>query len=195
MVTLYAQLEGIEEVKAGFGEIGAASTQMGQTVQKSSRGMQTSYRSLMLQTAGLMMNTMQLGTILSMVAKGQMDVGRGALMMGMNLLQLASNIWMVVGAEHARAVAHGIANALMGPAGWVILAGAAAAVVGALALSSQIPRKQIGGLIQTSGPYHLEAGERVIPRGGSTITFNIYGGQAQQVGDEVERRLRRMGIL
>ena len=116
-----------------------------------------SSKRLMLTTAGLIGNSVQLGDIIDRIAKGQMDLGRGALMLGMNFLQLASQIWVVVGAENARAIAHSVANAVSGPRGWAILAGAAAAAAVGIGLAGQIPRAAEGAVIDR--PTLLLAGE------------------------------------
>jgi len=194
-VTLYAQLEGIDQVTAGFNQIGEAAGSMSSKVSASNNQMEVSNRRLALTTAGLIANTVQLGDIMQRMATGQMDVGRGALMLAMNFLQLASQIWVVVGAEHARAIAHGIANALAGPAGWAILAGAAAAAIGVTALAASIPSRQMGGPIFQTGPYLLHAGEYVSPRGASPITINIYGGSPRETSDAVVDALRRSGVV
>jgi hypothetical protein len=193
--TLNVNLEGVEEVNAGFQQIGAAAEGMSGKVAASSGAMEISQRRLMLVSAGLIMNSVQLADIFDRMAKGQMDIGRGALMLAMNFLQLASQIWVVVGAENARAIAHSIANALSGPAGWAILAGAAAAVGVGFALASQIPSKQYGGSIETTGPYLLHAGEFVLPRGSGGITVNVYGaGSPQETANTVVETLRRSGF-
>lgn len=51
-----------------------------------------SSKRLMMTTAGLIGNSVQLGDIMDRMAKGQMDVGRGAVMLGMNFLQLGSQL-------------------------------------------------------------------------------------------------------
>jgi hypothetical protein len=187
-------LEGVEEVNAGFQQIGVAAEGMAGKVASSSGAMEISQRRLMLVSAGLIMNSVQLADIFDRMAKGQMDIGRGALMLAMNFLQLASQIWVVVGAENARAIAHSIANALSGPGGWAILAGAAAAVSVGFALASQIPSRHEGGPIFQSGPHDLLAGEYVLRRGQSAITVNVYGaGSPRETGDAVVEAIRRSG--
>jgi len=70
-------------------------------------------------------------------------------------------IWATVVAEKARAIAHAIANALSGPWGWAILAGAAVAAGTGIALAASIPSKQYGGLIEKTQPYLLHREEYV----------------------------------
>jgi hypothetical protein len=157
-LTFRARLEGVDEVTGGFERMGNAAGNMGNKVASSSRQMETNYRSLMVTTAGLISNSIQLGDIMDRMAKGQLDVGKGAAMLTLNFLQLASQVYMlgkahwaavVAGAAHigsmiaqkvasaaltlveyARAVAHFIANAVasMGTAVPVMLAAAAASI-------------------------------------------------------------------
>jgi len=195
-VTIQANLEGVEQVTAGFNQIGEAAGTMGSKVGASTNTMDISYRRLLLTTAGMMTNMLQLGDIMGRMASGQMDLGRGAIMLGLNLLQLASQIWLVVGALKAQAIAHAIAHGLSGPIGWAILAGAAAAIGGALVLTASIPSRQTGGPIPQTGPYLLHAGEYVLPRGPSALTINIYGaGSPRETGDAVVDALRRAGVI
>jgi hypothetical protein len=208
-VTLRARLEGVDEVTDGFERMGNAAGNMGNKVASSSRQMETNYRSLMMTTAGLIGNSVQLGDIMDRMAKGQMDVGRGALMLSMNFLQLASQLsrlataeaiataasWAHTIAKKAEAIALGIVNALT-PWGWAILAGAAVAAAGAIALAERIPSKQYGGIVERTGPYLLHAGEFVIPKGGNSIAINIYGADSPRAtGDAVIDALRRSGVI
>jgi len=195
-VTIQANLEGVEQVAAGFSQMGEAAGAMGTKAGSASNAMDVSYRRLALTTAGLIANSIQLGDIMGRMAAGQLDLSRGAAMLALNFLQLASQIWVVVGAEHARAIAHGIANALAGPGGWMILGMAAAAAATAIALAAEIPSRKFGGPIFQTGPYILHAGEYVMPRGASPITINIYGaGSPRETGDAVILALRRAGML
>jgi hypothetical protein len=180
-VTIQANLEGVEQVTAGFQQIGEQAGAMGSKVGTASTGMDIGFRRLALTTAGMMMNGIQLADIMDRMAKGQMDLGRGAVMLALNFLQLASQIWLIVGAEHARAIAHAVANALSGPWGWAILAGAAAAAAIGIGLASQIPKAAGGGII--TSPTILLAGERgpevIAPlnqviRGRGLSTVNVY---------------------
>jgi hypothetical protein len=152
----------------------------GKRVEQANAGMEVSNRRLMLTSAGMIANSVQLADVFDRMASGQVDAGRGALLLGMNLLQLASQIWVVVGAETARATASAIANALT-PAGWAVLAGAGAAAAVGMALVSQIPKMAGGGVV--TGPTVALIGESgpeaVVPLssgfGGSSITVHVHG--------------------
>lgn len=205
-ITITANLEGVEQVSIGFERMGDSASSMGRKVADSSKQMDMSYRGLMVTSAGLIGNSVQLGDVMDRMAKGQMDVGRGAVVLSMNFLQLGSQLyalnlkygeaiglklshialsakevaadmavvasktahtaasWALTAAEHARAIAHAVANALAGPVGWAILAGAAAAATMGLALAARIPSRHIGGDIRESGVYNLLAGEHVLSR-------------------------------
>ena len=156
-VTIEANLGGVDAVSAGFQRMGDSAASMGDKVANSSVKMQTNYRSLMMVTAGVISNSVQLGDIMDRIAKGQLDLGKGALLLTMNFIQLASQIyflskahWAAVAAgaahiatmaaqkaasialtlaEGARAIAHAIANAVasMGIAVPIMIAAAAAA--------------------------------------------------------------------
>jgi hypothetical protein len=183
---LRARLEGVDEVTDGFERMGNAAGNMGNKVASSSRQMETNYRSLMVTTAGLISNSIQLGDIMDRMAKGQLDVGKGAAMLTLNFLQLASQVYMlgkahwaavVAGAAHiatmiaqkaasialafvegARAVAHFIANAVasLGGAVPVMIAAAAASATLGAYLSAR-PMAE-GGLV--SRPTLALLGER-----------------------------------
>ncbi len=94
-VTLYANLEGIEDVNAGFASIGASAEGMGRQVSESTERVNVNYKALMFTTAGVIANSVQLGDIMDRMSKGQMDVGRGAVMLGMNFLQLGGQIYLL----------------------------------------------------------------------------------------------------
>jgi hypothetical protein len=83
--------------------------------------------------------------------------------------------WAHTAALQAKAIALAIANALMGPYGWAILAGAAAVAAVGIGLASRIPSKQFGGLITQEGPYYFHAGEFVVPKTAATTagSFNV----------------------
>jgi hypothetical protein len=72
--------------------------------------------------------------------------------------------WAHTAALYAKAVALSIVNALLGPWGWAILAGATVAAAAGMALASRIPSKQFGGLVTQEGSYYLHAGEYVVPK-------------------------------
>lgn len=94
-VTLYANLEGIEDVNAGFASIGASAEGMGRQVSESTDHINVNYKTLMFTTAGVIANSVQLGDIMDRMSKGQMDVGRGAVMLGINFLQLGGQIYLL----------------------------------------------------------------------------------------------------
>jgi len=211
-VTIKANLEGADAVSAGFERMGDSAAHMGDKVATSSKEMTTNYRGLMMATAGLIANSVQLGDIVDRMAKGQMDLGRGALMLAMNFLQLTSMLqrlataeniaaiasWAHTAAKHAEAIALGIVQALSGPWGWAILAGAALAVAGVYALAESIPKHHYAGVIPETGPYLMAKGQSVGAPGlfGASITINIYGaGSPRETGDAVIDALRRRGII
>lgn len=79
--------------------------------------------------------------------------------------------WAHSAAVTASNIAQAISNALQGPWGWAILAGAAAAAATAIAwVTGMIPSKQYGGPILETGPYLLHAGETVLPSGNGAPT-------------------------
>jgi len=72
--------------------------------------------------------------------------------------------WGHIIALKAKSVAFAIMHALTGPAGWAILAAAAAFAAVGIGLAGEIPSRQHGGLIGETRPYLLHAGEYVIPK-------------------------------
>jgi len=94
-ITVGVELEGLENVTAGMEQIGNSASKMGDKVQASTEKMHTNYRTLMFTTAGMITNTMQLADITDRLARGQMDLSRGVVMLGMNFLQLAGQIYVV----------------------------------------------------------------------------------------------------
>lgn len=190
--------------------MGDSATSMGNKVSNASKNIDTNYRTLMLSTAGVIANSIQLGDIMDRMARGQMDVSRGALLLSMNFLQLTSMLqrlataehiatiasWAHTAAKHAEAIAIGIVHALSGPWGWAILLGAAAMAATVYSLANTIPSKQAGGLITQTGPYLLHAGEYVTPKGAHSITVNVYGaGSPQETADSIIDALRRHGSI
>jgi len=114
--------------------------------------------------------------------------------------------WAHTAALQAKAIALAIANALMGPYGWVILAGAAAAAAAGIALATRIPSRQFGGPIREEGPYYLHAGEYVVPRtsagaGGLTLNVDARGStfasdyDVDKMMNRVVDRLKRAGVV
>lgn len=239
MMGIQANLYGTAEVEAGFGRMGSSAERMGEKISTSSKKSEVSYRSLMMTSAGLIANSVQLGDVMDRMVKGQMDVTRGAIMLGMNFLQLGGQIymlythygklitakithlalsiqeraadyaaaiskgahtiasWALTAAEHARAIAHTVANALAGPVGWAILAGAVAAAGVGIALAASIPSKQGGGLISETKPYLLHVGERLLRAGETSNSMSVVINnpvfRSQGDMDYLVDRLRRMG--
>jgi len=114
--------------------------------------------------------------------------------------------WAHTAALQAKAIALAIANALMGPYGWVILAGAAAAAAAGIALATRIPSRQFGGPIREEGPYYLHAGEYVLPRtstgaGGLTLNVDARGStfashyDADKLANHILDVLKRAGVV
>jgi hypothetical protein len=115
--------------------------------------------------------------------------------------------WLHVAALHAKAVALAIVNALSGPYGWAILAGAAAAAGIGIALAMRIPSKQFGGPIREEGVYYLHAGEYVLPRtsavaaGGIVLNVDARGStfashyDADRLAERILDRLKRAGVV
>jgi len=72
--------------------------------------------------------------------------------------------WGHIIALKAKAIALAVMHALTGPAGWVVLAAAAAFAAAGIGLAAKIPGRQYGGLIHETRPYLLHAGEYVVPK-------------------------------
>jgi hypothetical protein len=194
-VTIDVQMTGLSGVVAGFDVISQKTSQVAENSVRASGMMDLGFRRLAFTTAGMIMNTVQLGDLIDRMARGQIDAGRAAILFGMNMLQLAGQIWTVVHAENARAIAHAIANALSGPVGWALLAGAAVAAGVGLAMATQIPKMHSGGIVPYSGIYELKAGEEVRERPGGTLVFNVYGNASAGQADEIVQRLRSAGYI
>jgi hypothetical protein len=127
---------------------------------------------LMRSVAHLGTGFASLYSLMDMLASGQANLARMIPALVGHFISLAATLWTVVGAEKARAIAHGIAHALAGPAGWAILAGAAAMSGVAIGLAATIPSRQAGGPIYRTGSYQLERGE-VYKRGFGGAGVNI----------------------
>jgi hypothetical protein len=203
-VTLSVGIVGVDDVVRGFNTMGDAAentsktisaaggqmandvarniVQMGTNFEKTTNSMELSGRRLMSTTAGIIANSVQLTDILGRMASGQMDVVRGTAMLIMNFIQLAAQIWTVVVAESARAIAMGVSASIASGgigAAWIAAAATAGAVavMGALAL---LPRMGEGGIVP--GPTVALIGESepeaVIPlsriANTSSRTTNIY---------------------
>jgi hypothetical protein len=241
-ITIGARLEGVEDIEAGFNRIGAASEQTSERVTNSSSRMGGGYSHLMRTQAMVVTQSMSLVKTMELMAKGQIDVASGIVIMLPHMLRLTSSIWDVVTADHAKiaaqlasiagnaneaasatysaiakgvhtaatwadivatkahSIAQAISMALSGPYGWAILAGAAAAAAVGVGLAMTIPSKQTGGLIESTGPYMLHAGEYVLPserRAGTvnnyiTIQDPVFRGKGDL--DYLVGRLKRMGM-
>lgn len=138
---------------------------------ESTRMMGRDYLRLGTAIASVTTAGMSLESTWERVAKGQMSVIAGILRSIPAIASLAASIWTIVTAEKARAIAHAIAQALSGPPGWAILAGAAAMAGIGIGMAASIPSRQAGGPIYRTGLYKLEAGE--VYRRGSSPSINI----------------------
>jgi len=180
-VDIDVALHGSEQVHQGFQKIGASSQHMGKEVYQASRQM----RDLVMmapavgrlgQAFGILTDEQsRMVTEMASLVSVAYYMGRGLrVLIDLNLKAAAATAaktaatvsatvatWGHVAAEKARAAAHAVAHALSGPAGWAILAGAAAAVGGGLALLHHIPERHTGGVVPEDGMYYLRAGEVV----------------------------------
>jgi len=177
-------VEGLDQVKAAFGEVAGASRETKQSVEQDSKVMAAGLRVfgrelfIVAQSGRLVVEfAEQFGFLDKEMAN--------ALSRGFNLISmmggLASSLsmlaritqtaaaaeWMHVVALKAKAVAaaiaHGIAS--LGVALPIIAAAAVAATAIALAATAQVPSKEHGGFIEKTGIYQLHKGELVIPVG------------------------------
>lgn len=216
-VTVEAELHGTEQVNAGFKSMGRSSEEM-------SKSMRSAASDVAVLGAGLrgfaslskefgIFNEEQAKTVQlmgSLLAVSGTLIRVTEVMTRANLAAASSFAtktaaaitdtaasWAATVAEKAHATALAIKNALLGPAGWAIIAGAAVAAGTALALTTQIPERHTGGPVLTSGPHNLLAGEYVLSReqvnnisnmGG--VTINVYEGSTSNVLSA----LRRAGI-
>jgi hypothetical protein len=115
--------------------------------------------------------------------------------------------WAHTAALAAEAIGLAVVNALLGPWGWVILAGAAVAAATGMALASRIPSRQFGGPIREEGPYYLHAGEYVLPRtaaagaGGLVLNVDARGStfashyDADKLANRILDVLKRAGVV
>jgi len=198
-VTIGVNLEGLEEVTAGFNQIGEASTQMGNKITHSSSQIEVSNRRLAFSMASVIANSVQLTDIIGRMYSGQLNLGKGALLLAMNFLQLIPAITTVVTAIKAMGIASAITQAIssMGAAIPLIIAAAAAAAgIAIAAYASSVPSYQFGGPIYQTRPYLLHAGEYVLPRGASAVTINVYGaGSPRETSDVIIDALRRQRVI
>jgi len=177
-------VEGLDEVKAAFGEVSNASRETKQSVEQDSKVMAAGLRILgreifiVAQTGRLVTEfAEQFGILDKKMADA---LGRGFSLVSMmgglaSSLSMLARItqtaaaaeWMHVVALKAKAVAaaiaHGIAS--LGVAVPIIAAAAVAATAIALAATAQVPSKEHGGIIEKTGIYQLHKGELVIPHG------------------------------
>lgn len=208
-------VEGLEEVKAAFGEVAGASREAKQSVESDAKVMAAGLRLLgreifiVAQTGRLVTEfAEQFGFLDKKMADA---LGRGfslvsmmgGLMASLSMLAritqtAAAAEWMHVVALKAKAVAaaiaHGIAS--LGVALPIIAAAAVAAGAIALAATAQVPSE--GGT-----PTMLRAGayEHVPRQGSLTLVFDIHDNRfasdydADRVGDRIVDRLRRAGAI
>jgi len=200
-------------VKNSFQGVEVASSNSAKTYNSASQSMEISNKRLMLTTAGMMANGIQLSDIFDRMNKGQLDVGKGSVMLALNFLQLAAEVstlnsaygtkialqtasvagdlreaaskaaetavrWASVAAKTAENVASAIADALMGPYGWAILAGATVAAAGGIALANQVPHAAQGAVFDR--PTLALVGE-----GGETEIVSPMSKMREAVGDEL----------
>jgi len=155
---------------------------------------------LMRSVAHLGTGFASLYSIMDMLASGQANLVRMIPALIGHFISLAATIWTVVGAEKARSIAHGTADALAGPAGWAILAGAVAMSGIAIGLAATIPSRQAGGPIYRTGTYQLERGE-VYKRGfGAGINVTITGNTITRetlplISSKIIDDLRASGVI
>jgi len=197
-VTLTVNVVGQENVVRALDTIGEKSAEVSNKVTRENDKMEVSNRSLASSMASVIANSVQLGDIMNRLVTGQIDAGRGALLLAMNFLQLLPAINTIITALKGLGVASAITSAIstMGASLPLIIAAAAVAGTVALAAYAAIPSRQMGGSIYQTGPYLLHAGEYVVPRGASPITINIYGGGSpRETGDAVVDALRRAGVV
>lgn len=197
-VTLTVNVVGQENVVRALDTIGEKSAEVSNKVTRENDKMEVSNRSLAFSMASVIANSVQLGDIMNRLVTGQIDAGRGALLLAMNFLQLLPAINTIITALKGLGVASAITSAIstMGASLPLIIAAAAVAGTVALAAYAAIPSRQMGGSIYQTGPYLLHAGEYVVPRGASPITINIYGGGSpRETGDAVVDALRRAGVV
>lgn len=124
-VTVYVNLDGVDQVTSGFQRIGESAANMGTRTNTSFTSMAWDYRTLAFNISGLGLHALSLSNTMEQLRKGQIDSGEAAMRFGINLLgvsghvamlarslsQLEAASWLVTAAENARAVAHSLADA------------------------------------------------------------------------------------
>lgn len=238
-ITIGANIEGVEDVQAGFQEIGDSADEMGNKIEESSTRASMGYSTLMRSQATVLTQSMSMAHVLGQVAAGHLSVASGLVMLLPHMLRMSAAIvrivekhgeeiiaqaavlagdirgaaakmasaiatgaqeaatWLLTAATKAYAIAQAIADALT-PLGWAVLAGAVAAAAIGVTLAMTIPSKQAGGLISSTGPYLLHAGEFVSPAGTTGRTVHIYISdpvfRSKSDLDYLVDRLKRMGM-
>lgn len=91
-------------------------------------------------------------------------------MIGTLLPSLITKLMATAAAQWILNAAQASWQALMGPPGWVILAGAVIAAATAIAGLKALGTFQFGGVVPETGPYILHKGETVVPAGRQTTT-------------------------
>jgi len=204
------QESGSEAVTAAFQRMGAASDQMSLRMQQNNRAAIMSFAALSTQSLGLVnlfdrLAKGQLDAGQAALSLSYYTLNLASQLMMLNMLYgkrlglqgasvAASGAEAVsTGAATGASVAHGAAlrvesaalaakNALSGPWGWAIIAGAGAAMLAGMAVVSQVPKMAQGGIV--TSPTLVMAGddgpEAFIPLNkglgfGSSITVHVYG--------------------
>ena len=208
-------VEGLDQVKAAFGEVSNVSRETRQTVEQDSKVMATGLRVfgrelfIVAQSGRLVVEfAEQFGILDKEMANA---LGRGFNLISMmgglaSSLSMLARItqtaavaeWLHVAALKAKAVAaaiaHGIAS--LGAAVPLIVAAAAAATVIALAATAQVPTERGTPTMLRAGAY-----EHVPRQGFLTLVFDIHDNRfasdydADRVGERIVDRLRRAGVI
>lgn len=202
------QETGSEAVTASFQRMGAASEQMSSQMQRNNRAIIMSTAAMSTQTLGLINLFERLSKGQTSAGEAALQLSYYTLNLASQLMMLnmlygkriglqgasivatsgeavansaaTASSWTHTLALRAQSVALAVKNALLGPGGWAILAGAGVAMLAGMALISQIPKAANGGIFtQPTIAMIGEAGpEAVVPlnRGfGNAITVNVYG--------------------
>lgn len=205
-VPITTHLTGQDQVTAGFRQMGQAADQTREKINANTRALMTGTASFIGYSTSLMslFSRMQQGNISAGEAILQLtsySLQFGAQLMMLNTLyekrlslqaasalasarESASNavatasVWAKTAALKAETIAHGIKNALSGPTGWAILAGATVAAAGVMSLAANIPKMAQGGVVNS--PTLALIGERgpeaVVPLNSSgfgATTINV----------------------
>jgi hypothetical protein len=95
-ITIAANIEGVEDVAAGFNQIGDSANAMGDQIAESGTRAGTGYSSLLRNQASVITQGLSLTHIMDQVAKGHLDVASAAIMLAPHLLRMASSIEHIV---------------------------------------------------------------------------------------------------